>query len=484
MTTTSPAAVTPGAGPPEPFEPSEPSPARRPAGGPRPPVSSPGPAARPSASRRHRTGRTQRPCIDGPIALHEVELSAPLPVLVGDGPAQVLVRLHGHPIGMVAATLSPPGLRPDRLADRIMDRLGPDVAAHMTADGLAVPETVPIDGVVASDACRPMLPAELAGTVVVTSCAASPSLAATLAGILAQSAPPQEIIVVDNRPRTSGIREQLDRIAGNVRYVAEPARGLSRARNAGLAAVTTPVVVFTDDDVEVDPRWLEFLLSGFVDSGVVDETVACVTGLIQPLELATPAQVWFEQFGGFGKGFIRRRFDLAENRSGDLLYPYAAGVFGSGANSAFRTDKLRHLGGFDEFLGTGTAACGGEDLDIFLSVLQSGHALVYEPAALIRHMHKQTIGELRRQMYDYGAGLGAMVTKRLVAQPAERLQIARCVPNGLYHLLHPRSSKNAGKSRNYPRSLTLTELVGVTQGPVGYVASRALGRRRRCDPPS
>ncbi|ABD10957.1 hypothetical protein ThrDRAFT_01967 [Frankia casuarinae] len=421
---------------------------------------------------------------DGPIALHEVELSAPLPVLTGDGPAQVLVRLHGRPLGVVAATLSPAGLRPDQLAGRVMDRLGPDVAAHLTADGLAVPETVPIDGVVTSDVCRPVLPAELAGTVVVTSCVASPSLAATLAGILAQSVPAQEIIVVDNRPRTSGIREQLSRMAGEVRYVAEPERGLSRARNAGLAAATTPVVVFTDDDVEVDPRWLEFLLSGFAaGSGVVDETVGCVTGLIRPLELSTPAQVWFEQFGGFGKGFVGRRFDRTENRSGDLLYPYTAGVFGSGANSAFRTDTLRQLGGFDEFLGTGTAARGGEDLDIFLSVVRSGHVLVYEPAALIRHLHKRTTVELRRQMYDYGAGLGAMVTKRIATQPAERLQIARLVPGGLHHLLHPRSSKNAGKSRDYPRSLTLIELVGVARGPVGYAASRALARRRQRDLP-
>ena len=43
--------------------------------------------------------------------------------------------------------------------------------------------------------------------------------------------------------------------------------------------------------------------------------VACVTGLVLPLELETPAQVLFEEFGGFNKGFTRRVFDLTENRA-------------------------------------------------------------------------------------------------------------------------------------------------------------------------
>jgi glycosyltransferase involved in cell wall biosynthesis len=331
---------------------------------------------------------------------------------------------------------------------------------------------VPAHGVPTSDACRPQLPDELTAAVVVTTCVASRSLARTLEGILLQSKPPAEIIVVDNRPSTSGVREQLDRFPADVRYVAEPIQGLSRARNAGLAAATAPVIAYTDDDVEVDSRWLEFLLSGFTD-----DQVACVTGMILPLELATPAQVWFEQFGGFGKGFSRRRFDLVDHRSGDLLYPYAAGVFGSGANSAFRAATLRRLGGFDEYLGAGTPGRGGEDLDIFLSVVQSGQALVYEPAALLRHAHKRTMAELHRQLHDYGVGLGAMVTKRVMTRPAERGPIARLVPGGMRHLLNPGSPKNAGKSSHYPRSLTLAELAGLAWGPVVYTASRVRCRK-------
>jgi GT2 family glycosyltransferase len=436
---------------------------------------------RPAAA-GHQRRYTRSPFTGGQASLHEIEISAPLPAIVGDGPAHVLVRLHGRPLGVVEATLTPHCFSPDRLAGVVGETLGHEVAAHLRADGLPEPEpgvpgAVPVHGVATSDACRPQPPDDLAAAVVVTTCAASQSLGRTLAGIQAQSTPPTEIIVVDNRPRTSGAREQLDRLGADVRYVAEPVRGLSRARNAGLAATTAPVVAFTDDDVEVDSRWLEFLLSGFTD-----DQVACVTGLILPLELATVAQVWFEQFGGFGKGFARRRFDLTGNQPRDPLFPYAAGVFGSGANSAFRTATLRRLGGFDEYLGAGTAARGGEDLDIFLSVVRGGHAVVYEPAALLRHAHKRTTAQLRRQVHDYGVGLGAMVTKRVVTQPAERGEIARLVPEGLRRLLDPGSPKNAGKSRHYPRSLTVAELAGFARGPVEYATSRVRGRLGSANP--
>ena len=66
--------------------------------------------------------------------------------------------------------------------------------------------------------------------------------------------------------------------------------------------------------------------------------------MIAPRELDTLPQQWVEGNATFDKGLQRRVFDTAEHRPADPLFPLTAGVFGSGANMAFRTDYLRAPG--------------------------------------------------------------------------------------------------------------------------------------------
>src|SRR5205085_3667634 len=232
------------------------------------------------------------------------------------------------------------------------------------------------------------------------------SLAACLTSVLGQDYPRFEVIVVDNGPPTDATRDLVSTIAAGdprLRYVRLPTAGASLARNQGWRDATHPVVAFLDDDVVADAGWLSSLMRGFTRA----PDVWAVTGRIVANELETSAQRWLEAYGGYDKGALPRLFDLEHHAVESPLYPYLPGAFGSGANIALRAWVLDRIGGFDEALGPGTPARGGEDLAVMASVVLAGGLLAYEPAALVRHAHHRSYPELRRVMLGYGLGLGA-----------------------------------------------------------------------------
>jgi glycosyltransferase involved in cell wall biosynthesis len=213
-----------------------------------------------------------------------------------------------------------------------------------------------------------------------------------------------EIVVADNASVDSSTREAAESFEG-VRYVFEPKAGLDFARNAALHAATGDLIAYLDDDVVVDRNWL----SGLAKASRGSSAAGGFTGLVLPLRLDTEAQVYFEQRGGFGRGFVRNEFRNA--RFDNPLHPVGSGVLGAGCNMAFDRALLIGLGGFDEALDTGAPLPGGGDLDIFYRVLRSGRAMVYEPQYAVYHEHRETIAQLRRQYWSWGLGMMAFLVK-------------------------------------------------------------------------
>jgi O-antigen biosynthesis protein len=297
------------------------------------------------------------------------------------------------------------------------------------------------------------------------------SLTGCLNSLLAMEYPNFEIVVVDNAPSTSATAELINRRyrnTENVRYVREDQPGLASAHNRGLREINASIVAFTDDDVRVDKHWLAELVGGFGAA----PNVGCVTGMIQPAELETPAQLWIEQYSGFSKGFAKRVFDLNTHRPDHPLFPYAAGTMGSGASMAFRTEVLHAIGGFDSALGAGSKGVGGDDLAAFFEVVIHGYAVVYMPSALLYHWHRRDYAGLRRQAYGYGVGLFAYLTKVIVDKPSRIVDFVLKAPYAFYYLLSKKSPKNKNKQLDYPRELTWIERKGMLYGPLAYLISR------------
>jgi GT2 family glycosyltransferase len=315
-------------------------------------------------------------------------------------------------------------------------------------------------------------------SIVVPTCADPERVLRCIDGILSCEYPQIEIVVVENRPTGSGTRDRVAAEHGEdrrIRVIDALEPGLSRARNAGLAEASGELVAFVDDDVVVDRDWLRATVQAFERTGA-----DCVTGRIVAQSLESEGARLFDQLASFEKNDGPRLFHRSTGAELGPLFPYAAGMFGSGGNTALRTSIARALGGFDTVLGAGTPALGGEDLDLFVRLLLRGHSIYHEPASIVFHEHPSALEDVRARAFSYGAGLTAMLSAQLAAGP--RMPLLRAIPLGIAYAIDPRSRKNAGRSHSYPPQLRRLEWLGMLAGPGLWIKSRWRSRRRARGP--
>ncbi len=213
-------------------------------------------------------------------------------------------------------------------------------------------------------------------------------LADALDAVVPTLRPGDELVVVDSASDTDETR----RVAADrgVRVVRAARKGLSRARNLGVAETVADIVVFTDDDCRPQPGWLDRLTGGFTDAQV-----------------------------GFVLGQVRADVEAA-HLPFDANRPRPAARFdgptdpielGNGACMAFRRVAYDAIGGADERLGAGTGLQSAEDHDLFCRLLHHRWIGVYEPEALVLHRDWRTHREVVRYNWGVGLGTGAMVAK-------------------------------------------------------------------------
>lgn len=375
------------------------------------------------------------------------------------------MRLHGEPLGFL--TTPSGGASPAQLAALILERLAFPIARHLVADGLSSAATLDALGRIPPRCPHEPRPSRRVSVAVCTRDRAAqlPPCLEALTGI---EYPDEllELLVVDNAPRDASTREVVARYP-RIRYVREPQRGLDRARNRAVAASSGEIVAFTDDDVSVDPLWVRALAAAFEE----EPHAMCVTGLVVPDELDTPAQILFERYGGFSRGVNRFVF-FADDRSRVAARYGGAGRFGTGANMAFRRRFFDVHGLFDPALDVGTPTNGGGDLEMFFRVLKEGHALVYEPSAIVRHRHRREYRDLRAQIENNGIGFYSYIVRSARAYPGERAALARFGASWWWRWSVRRLLRSFVGREAIPRDLIIAEAIGSMKGLRRYAMSR------------
>ncbi len=196
-------------------------------------------------------------------------------------------------------------------------------------------------------------------------------LVSAVASVQSQAYPAHEIIVVvDHNPSLlDRVRQQLKKV---VAIENTEGRGLSGARNSGIAMAQGDVVAFLDDDAIAAPDWLACLVEKYADPRVIG-----VGGSIEPLwEHNRPA--WFPEEFGWVVGCTYRGMPHKEGNVRNLI----------GCNMSFRRSVFDQAGGFRTGFGqVGASMLRCDETEFCIRVHQQDptHNLYFAPRAQTVH---------------------------------------------------------------------------------------------------
>lgn len=395
--------------------------------------------------------------------------------LAGYETVQVLLRLHGEPLGYVTI----PSYRlqcPDSLiTEAILERYCALIADRLIGQEASAIVLTPSEVGKLIDAQKSVPDrATISVTVAVCTRDRTVDLARCLNSIKALDYPGLDVLVVDNAPSSDATEQLIRSTYPGVRYVRELRPGLNWARNRAIEEAQGEIIAYTDDDVVVDWQWVRAIARLFSEN----DSVMAVTGLVAPYELETEAQALFEKYGGFGRGFKRQWYGV-DPRSGKRVASLygGAGMFGTGANMAYRRSVFNQVGAFDPALDVGTITNGGGDLEMFFRILKAGHTLVYEPRAIVYHRHRRDYAQLRTQITNNGVGFYSYLVRSALAYPEERLAFLRFGIWWLWWWNIRRLVISFKDPERFPRDLIIAELRGSFSGLFRYRKSRRKAKK-------
>ncbi len=263
------------------------------------------------------------------------------------------------------------------------------------------------------------------------------------------------VVIVDNDPDRSAEPLVEGRTTGAawtgpaVHYVPEPARGISHARNAAVAAASklgADWICFIDDDEWPDPGWLEEFLATAEATGA-----DIVSGPVEPEFEATPPD-WVVD-GGF---FECRRHE--HNRP--MHYATTSSVL-------IRRSVLDLVPGpFDPAFGMS----GGEDTHLFAQLRERGCSLVWSERAVVHEgipPSRTTSDWLLKREFRRGQTLGLTLRHRGASPPLLVRRAAKGLVEIGVGLAETVSGLPRGRARWFRGVRRIGFGVGILSGLVG-----------------
>jgi mycofactocin system glycosyltransferase len=187
--------------------------------------------------------------------------------------------------------------------------------------------------------------------------------------------------IVDYHALTSTHDAELIRLEEN--------RGPADARNAGLARVQTPFVLFVDTDVVLRPGAVGLLLRHFAD-----DRLAAVAPRVSGL--TTRDANWILRYEN-------ARSSLDHGADASLVRPHSPMAWVSTTCLLARTSALG--GGF----GAGMRVA--EDVDLVWRLVAEGWRVRYEPLALVEHEHRASARAWLGRKFTYGTGAATLARR-------------------------------------------------------------------------
>lgn len=195
----------------------------------------------------------------------------------------------------------------------------------------------------------------------------------------ASGATPFEVIVVDDASPDDTVR-QLAQVTGLRVHALATNVGYLHAVNAGAALANSRYLCLLNNDVEVQPGWLDALITP-LDA---DPTIGLVGARLVDMAGGTLLEaggVVFRDGNAANYGRGEPAAGAAYLHPRDVDYCSAAAV-------VVRTDLWRTLGGFDERY----APAYYEDTDLAFATRALGYRVRYQPAAIVEHAEGSSHG--------------------------------------------------------------------------------------------